>query len=151
MLQKIIKVIILLKRFQQNMALYDFNDIKERIAQFSFTEDFDLIVAVANGGIIPSAMLAQRLEKDMQLLRISLRDSSQRPIYDSPIQVGDMPNVEGKRILLVEDRVKSGASLALAKRLLEEAGAAKVSTFAVNGKADYSLLDVPCFRFPWLM
>lgn len=133
------------------MALYDFEDIKERIQLFSFSEEFDLIVAVANGGIIPAAMLSQRLGVDMQLLRISLRNSSQRPMYNSPIQVGEIPDVAAKRILLVEDRVKSGASLALAKSILEQAGAAKVSTFAVNGKADYPLLDVPCFRFPWLM
>jgi xanthine phosphoribosyltransferase len=58
-------------------------------------------------------------------------------------------NVSGKRILLVEDRVKTGATLSYAKELLS--GAALVKTFAVNGKADYSLFDETCFPFPWIL
>ncbi|MBP7434248.1 hypothetical protein KA996_11965 [bacterium] len=53
----------------------------------------------------------------------------------------------GKKILVVDDRSKTGATLQKAKELL--AGAALVKTFAVNGKADYSLFDEPCFKMPW--
>jgi xanthine phosphoribosyltransferase len=60
-------------------------------------------------------------------------------------------SAERKRILLVEDRVKTGASLQLAVQLLKEAGANLVKTFAVNGKADYCLYDESCFRFPWII
>ncbi len=117
-----------------------------------FAENFDLIVAVANGGIIPAALLNQRLDLPLQLLRINLRDPRQKPIYDSP-QLLSPINFEvcGKTILLVEDRVKTGASLAFARSLLEEKGAKLVRTFAVNGKADYPLYDEDCFRFPWIM
>ena len=57
--------------------------------------------------------------------------------------------VEGRTILLVEDRVKTGATLNYARQLLS--GAKLVRTFAVNGKADYCLYDESCFRFPWIL
>lgn len=132
--------------------MYDFQDIKERIENFEFSEEFDMVIAIANGGIIPAAMLNQRLGLEYNLIKFSLRDSEQKPMYDAPRLVESIGySVEGKRILLVEDRVKSGATLNAAKAILLDKGATVVRTFAVNGKADYSLLDVPCFRFPWIL
>ncbi len=132
--------------------MYDFDRIRELIEQIEFSEKFDMVVAIANGGIIPAAMLNQRLGAEFQLLKISLRDPEQRPMYDSPKLVEEPAyDVNRKTILLVEDRVKSGATLTMAKKLLLEKGAAVVKTFAVNGPADYPLLDVPCFCFPWII
>jgi len=45
--------------------------------------------------------------------------------------------------------VKSGTTLTYAMELLK--GAKSIKTFAVNGKADYSLYDEACFLFPWIM
>ena len=56
---------------------------------------------------------------------------------------------KGKKILLVEDRIKTGATVNLALELLKEAKTIK--TLAVNGEADYSLYDESCFRFPWII
>ncbi|MDR1503966.1 MAG: phosphoribosyltransferase, partial [Prevotella sp.] len=66
--------------------MYDktFEEVLERFRSISFSEQFDMIVAIANGGIIPAAILNQRLGIEIQLLKINLRDSNQRPIYDSP-------------------------------------------------------------------
>ena len=50
-------------------------------------------------------------------------------------------------MLRVDDRVKTGITLATARELLS--GAALVKTFAVNGNADYALYDEACFKFPW--
>lgn len=131
--------------------MYSFEALKERIRDFSFGETFDLIVAVANGGIIPAALLNQRLNIDFQVIKLSLRDANQTPMYDAPKLMEPIGfDHRGKRILLVEDRVKTGATLNYAKALLSRE-AAVVKTFAVNGPADYSLLDVPCFKFPWLL
>jgi len=129
-----------------------FEALKRRFETVSFEESFDLMVAVANGGIIPAAMLNQRLNLDLQLLKLHLRDASQKRLYDRPELLEEIRfDVQGKRILLVEDRVKTGTTLAYARQLLEQAGAAMVKTFAVNGKADYCLYDEACFRFPWRM
>jgi len=129
-----------------------FEDVRDQFEAITFQERFDLIVAIANGGIIPAAMLNQRLGLDMQLLKIRLRDASQYQIYEKPKLLEEIRfEVKGKTILLVEDRVKTGATLTFAKKLLEDAGAKMVKTFAVNGKADYCLYDEICFMFPWIL
>lgn len=127
-----------------------FEEILQRFREIEFHETFDTIVAIANGGIIPAAILNQRLNIDIQLLKINLRDPDQKPKYDRPKLVSPIDfEYQGKKILLVEDRIKTGATVQFAIDLLHDAG--QIKTFAVNGKADYSLYDEPCFRFPWLL
>lgn len=127
-----------------------FDEILERFRTIEIPEEFDLIVAIANGGIIPAAILNQRLNKDLYLLHIHLRDAQQRPEYDAPRLVRPIDfDPAGKRILLVDDRIKTGSTIRLARELL--ASAALIKTFAVNGDADYALYNQSCFRFPWLL
>ena len=129
-----------------------FTEVLDKFRQQIIDEEFDQIVAIANGGIIPAAILAQKLELEVFLLKINLRDKQQRPLYDRPKLLAEIDfDCRNKRILLVEDRVKTGSTLNFAKQLLIQAGAAKVKSFAVNGKADYSLYDEACFRFPWII
>ena len=125
-------------------------EISSKIKTIVFNESFDMIVAIANGGVIPAALLNQRLQVPIELLKINYRDATQQPIYPSPKLLADVSfDVKAKKILLVEDRVKTGATINYAKTLLLEA--AVVKTFAVNGKADYSLYDESCFNFPWIV
>ncbi|MDR0873796.1 MAG: phosphoribosyltransferase [Prevotellaceae bacterium] len=127
-----------------------FDEVMQRFREIEFTEKFDMIVAIANGGIIPAAILNQRLDIGVFLLKINLRDSNQVPKYDTPQLVSPIDfEFKDKSILLVEDRVKTGASLNMAKDLLQ--GAKLVKTFAVNGNADYSLYNETCFKFPWII
>jgi xanthine phosphoribosyltransferase len=127
-----------------------FEEVLERFRSMEFNDDFEMIVAVANGGIIPAAILNQRLNLEIQLLKINLRDSQQRPKYDSPQLVSPIDfDFKGRTILLVEDRVKTGASLRFACELLSEAR--YIKTFAVNGNADYALYNEGCFQFPWIV
>ena len=127
-----------------------FEEILQRFREIEFNETFDMIVAIANGGIIQAAILNQRLNIDIQLLKINLRDPDQMQKYDRPKLVSPIDfEYKGKKILLVEDRIKTGATVQFAIDLLHDA--VQIMTFAVNGNADYSLYDVPCFRFPWLL
>jgi len=92
------------------------------------------------------------LNLEIQLLKLHLRDASQKQLYDKPQLLEDIRfEVGGKTILLVEDRVKTGNTLNFAKQLLLDAGAKTVRTFAVNGKADYCIYDEMCFMFPWII
>ena len=127
-----------------------FEEVLQRFKDITFNETFDIIVAIANGGIIPAAIINQKLNIGVELLKINLRDSHQIPKYDSPKLVSPIDfDFKGKTILLVEDRIKTGATVKYAIELLNEAK--QIKTFAVNGKADYSLYDEECFRFPWII
>ena len=127
-----------------------FEEVLQKFKDIKFEENFDMVVAIANGGIIPAAIINQRLNVEMNLLKINLRDPNQKPKFDTP-QLLEPINFDfkNKTILLVEDRVKTGATVKLAVTLLQNA--ATVKTFAVNGEADYSLYDEACFRFPWII
>ena len=124
------------------------DEILQKIAKIEFSEEFDMVVAIANGGIIPAALVNQRLNLDFQIIKINFKDEYQRIRYKEPklIQPIDFHFV-GQRILLIDDRVKTGETLKTAKFLLKEAKLIK--TLAVNGKADYKLYDENCFLFPW--
>ncbi len=127
-----------------------FEEVLQRFREIEFVENFDMIVAIANGGIIPAAIINQRLNVELNLLKINLRDPNQKPKFDAPQLLEQINfNFKNKTILLVEDRVKTGATVRLALNLLQDA--ATVKTFAVNGEADYSLYDESCFRFPWII
>jgi uncharacterized protein len=126
------------------------DELRTKFNTIAFNESFDIIVAIANGGIVPSAIINQRLHLPIELLKINFRDNRQQPLYQSPKLLTDINyDVKGKRVLLIEDRVKTGATLQFAKELMKDA--ALVKTFAVNGKADYALYDEACFNFPWIV
>ena len=132
------------------MRTKTFDEVLEKLRTVAFTERFDMVVAIANGGIVPAAILNQRLNAEFRLLRINLRDNNQKPKYDAPRLLEPVGfSVEGKSILLVDDRVKTGASLQLAAALLQ--GATLIKTFAVNGNANYALYNEDCFKFPWII
>ena len=127
-----------------------FEEVIIRFREIIFSEKFDTIVAIANGGIVPAAILNQRLDIRMELLRINLRDSEQKIKYEYPKLLEPIDfEFKNKNILLVDDRVKTGQTLQFATDLLREAKTVK--TFAVNGKADYCLYDEDCFKFPWIV
>lgn len=127
-----------------------FAEVLERVRTIEISEEFDMVVAIANGGIIPAALINQRLGCDFQLLKLNLRDAMQNKLYDKPRLLAEIDfDFRGKRILLVDDRVKTGTTLEYARELLSEASV--VRTFAANGGADYCLFNEPCFRFPWLI
>lgn len=126
-----------------------FDEVMERFRTIPIPEDFDYVVAIANGGIVPAAIINQRLQKEIHLLKINLRDENQQPKYDQPQLVAPIDfDFKGKKILLVDDRIKTGSTITFARELMKEA--ALIKTFAVNGNADYALFDEACFKFPWL-
>ncbi|MDI9603997.1 MAG: phosphoribosyltransferase family protein [Bacteroidota bacterium] len=127
-----------------------FEEVIQRFREIDIPETFDMIVAIANGGIVPAGILAQRLGLEMHLLKINWRNTRQQPKYDAPRLLAPIDfEYRDRSILLVEDRVKSGTTITYAMELLK--GAKCIKTFAVNGKADYSLYDEACFIFPWVV
>ena len=82
-------------------------EVLERFRTIEFHDDFDMIVAIANGGIVPAGIINQRLQKEVHLLRINLRDEYQHPKYDAPQLLAPVDfDFKDKSILLVDDRIK---------------------------------------------
>lgn len=95
-------------------------EVLERFRTIEFHDDFDMIVAIANGGIVPASIINQRLQKEVHLLRINLRDEYQHPKYDTPQLLAPVDfDFKGKSILLVDDRIKTGSTIKLARELLK--------------------------------
>ncbi len=131
------------------MNTRSFEEIMQRFAELKIDEAFDMIIAIANGGLVPAGIINQRLQLEVKVLRINFKDDNQRPRYDTPQLLHPIDfDFKDKRILLVDDRIKSGSTIVLAKQLL--ADAKLIKTFAVNGTADYALFNESCFRFPWM-
>ncbi|OIP82279.1 MAG: phosphoribosyltransferase [Porphyromonadaceae bacterium CG2_30_38_12] len=130
------------------MNYRSFEEIMFRFNEIRFVETFDIIVAIANGGLVPAGIINQRLQIDVQILKINFKDEFQHPRFDKPklLQPIDFEFID-KKILVVDDRIKSGSTLTLAYELLS--GAKQLKSFAVNGNADYALFNEDCFRFPW--
>lgn len=127
-------------------------EIIEAIKRVSFEEEFDLIVAIGRGGIIPGALVSQRMGLPLEILRIRYRDDQHVPLYDAPKMVESVDfSFQGKRILLVDDVSRTGQTFDAAKK--ELIGARYIKTLAMNttdGIGDYSCFQGDCFRFPWL-
>jgi len=130
-----------------------FDRIAERVrtADLPTRAEIDAVVAIARGGTVPGALIAYQLERPLRLMRLSFRDDANTPHSERPEATGPLPDVRGRRILLVDDVTVSGATLRRARELL---GAAHTTTVAFKGPpgaADVVLFpDVPaCVRWPW--
>lgn len=70
-------------------------EVLERFRTIEFHDDFDMIVAIANGGIVPAGIINQRLQKEVHLLRINLRDEYQLQVLGMAGRLGGRPHKNG--------------------------------------------------------
>jgi xanthine phosphoribosyltransferase len=122
-------------------------EIINKINQFDFP-DFDFVIGIARGGIIPAALISQKLNLPLKIINVNYRDENHKPKFDKPILQKPDFNVINKRILLVDDVSRTGKTFNTAKEFLKDN---IVKTFVINGKADYYLYNEECFKFPWLL
>jgi xanthine phosphoribosyltransferase len=122
--------------------------IQNKLDKITFQEKFDLIVAIARGGVIPGFLISKKLKTDLDLLWLKFRDDENKIVFKLPRLIRKLGfEFHGERILLVDDVSKTGATLKIAAKYLK--GAKSIKTFVINGKADYFLYDEECFKFPW--
>lgn len=108
----------------------------------------DLVVGISRGGVIPAALAAQRLSCDLRVMAVRFRDDAHRPERTEPLVTPPAFDVAGRRVLLVDDVARTGATLRAAAGAL--AGAAAVRTLVVAGRADYALFRIDsCIAWPW--
>jgi xanthine phosphoribosyltransferase len=122
--------------------------VQNRLDKIVFQEKFDLVVAIARGGIVPGFLISKKLKIDLQLLWMRFRDDQHNQAFKNPKLLKKIDfKFKGKKVLLVDDVCRTGTTFKAASKYLKDAKLIK--TFAANGKSDYSLYDQECFKFPW--
>ncbi len=129
----------------------DLNSIAEKIDQFtSEREDelaeFDLIIGVSRGGLIPATLIAAKLDK---LLLATYIDRENNVYLDKPEWV------KGKKVLLVDDICRSGLTLSKIKNLVESARPKLIKTYTLfcltksAFRPDFTTLIEEDLKLPW--
>lgn len=117
--------------------------------------DPEVIVGIARAGVIPAAVIASILDVDFYSMKIGRKGGDdqvrQRPEVFSSVP----PQVEGRRVLIVDEITTSGDTLRLALAAVRSAHPAEVRTatsFArtTGYQPDYSALTMDAeVMFPW--
>ena len=131
------------------MVSLSFIEITNRLKETRLPET-DLVIGIGSGGIVPAGIVAFHLGCELTVMTLNYRDETNTPRHEEPV-VLNMPvgqDLEGKRILLVDDVSVSGKTMQMALRQLE---GLNVKTLAMKGKADFVLFpDIKdCVKWPW--
>ena len=132
------------------MTSLSFSDISRRLARWKFPEAIEAVVGIATGGVVPAALVAQRLGVELKVIALNYRDDANEPRYDEPKLLSRIPELgTAKRVLLVDDVYVSGKSWHAARDLLP--AHIQVMPFVLKGKVDFALIqDVDgCVQWPW--
>lgn len=127
-----------------------FEPIAARLAAWSFPAGIDGVVGIASGGVVPAALVAQRLGVGLKVLALNYRDEANAPRYAEPKLLAPVPELGAwRRVLLVDDVYVSGKSWQAARALLPRE--VEVLPFVLKGKVDFALIrDIEgCVQWPW--
>jgi hypoxanthine phosphoribosyltransferase len=90
--------------------------------------DPELVVGIATAGVVPGAVIAAMLGREFHSIVVS-RKYHATSIRETPEVFGSAPTeVEGKRVLIVDETCDSGETMRLAVAAILNAGAAEVRT-----------------------
>lgn len=111
--------------------------------------DCELVVGIAEGGVVPAALVARRIGCGLRVIRFNYRNEKNIPQHKQPMLIGkvNLP-VNIKNILLVDDVAITGKTLNAAKELFKKQ---QVKTMVFRGRADYVLFPriTNCVTWPW--
>ena len=111
--------------------------------------EYDLMLAVTRGGLVPAGLLAYKLEIRNILVAAVEFYNDDRKLGDSPtfLQFPADPLLRGQRVLVVDDLIATGGTASAAVKLARMAGGevAGVSCLIeLTALAGAKALDVPC-------
>ncbi len=132
------------------MTAISFEIILKRLRDWQFPEGIDGVVGIASGGVVPAALVAQRLGTGLRVIAVNYRDEANEPRHAEPVLIGGAPDLgTWKRVLLVDDVWVSGKSWRAARAFLPEG--VEALPFVMKGKVDFALIrDVEgCVKWPW--
>ena len=132
------------------MTPLPFEEIARRLAAWRFPEQIDGVVGIATGGVVPAALVAQRLGVGLKLIALNYRDEANEPRHPAPRLLSAVPDLGSwRRVLLVDDVYVTGQSWRAARALLPPD--VEVLPFVLKGKVDFALIrDIDgCVQWPW--
>jgi hypoxanthine phosphoribosyltransferase len=107
-----------------------------------------VVVGIAKGGVFVGGALAAALGADFYPVRIEKR---RRDAGVLPEPVQELPDLTGKRVLVVDDVASTGATLAKARALSRKAGAREVKTAVLVARPRGARPDFAAFETDELM
>lgn len=110
---------------------------------------FDLVVGIADGGVVPASLTANKLKCGLGIIKINYRNEDNSLKYNKPVIFGKLKLPRKcKSILIVDDVSVSGKTLEYARRLFK---GYKTKTFVFKGNADFILFPKidSCINWPW--
>ncbi|WP_167604948.1 phosphoribosyltransferase [Maribellus sediminis] len=130
------------------MVPLSFQEIAARLKTIEFPP-IDLVIGIGSGGVPAATMLAYHLEAELEVITLNYRDEQNNPRYEAP-KILNQPTMQlnGKKILLVDDVSVSGKTMNAALELLQ---GFNVKTCAMKGNADFVLFPEikDCVKWPW--
>jgi len=130
------------------MIKITFPEIKNALDKFSLPL-VDLVIGIAEGGMVPASLTANKLGCELASIKINYRDQNNVPLFEKPEIIRTLDGIiKGKSILLVDDVSVTGKTIEEARSLFK---GNRITTFVFKGKADYVLLpDIKdCVDWPW--
>jgi len=106
---------------------------------------FDMVIGIERGGILPAYLASRWLDAPLETMPAREYPAGSGKARSEPSLTSD---IRGRRVLLVDDVAKTGATLRHAARGLE---AAEITTMVISGEADISLFGPHerCIHWPW--
>lgn len=129
------------------MRKITWNEFFSRLAEIELGE-YDEIVAIGQGGIIPAGFVQYKTNLPMKILSLNYRDENHEPRFDEVKLTEEMDfSVKGKRVLLVDDVSRTGKTIIKAEQVLDSDD---IDSFVVNGEADINMFnEQSCILMPW--
>jgi hypoxanthine phosphoribosyltransferase len=91
--------------------------------------DPELVIGIANAGVIPGATIASILDRPFVSMMVSRRYRADAQVRETPAIFGEAPAAaRGKRVLLVDETCDTGDTIRLARAALVNLGAEDVKT-----------------------
>lgn len=131
----------------------NFHSIFYSLKEIKIPFDFDIVIGIARGGIIPSSIVSYIHEKELFLMWLNLYDEGMPPerLHERPKLLRPFDcDVSEKNILLVDDLSRTGETIEFAKKVLKDRGVLEIKSLVLVGKGDYFLEEFKgCVKFPW--
>jgi len=138
-----------------------FDELVTEVAERVRSEyEVDVVVGVGRSGLIPAAIVARRLGvAEFYSVGVRFYDDGKPPkrLMEKPeIIHHDVGDLKGKRVLVVDDFSRTGATLNGVMKVLKKKGAKEVKTVVVVLREDaamkpdyYAIRFSGCVAFPW--